>query len=125
MTWLLSLYSGHNASACIGDEHGLRFAIQEERLTREKNYWGFPRLSIHACLEAVGASPRDVAVVPIGGRQHTSRYHSREDILASYSRHGTFMGKLRQQVAIPLILRFKSDFGQDKLRAMISAEGRS
>jgi carbamoyltransferase len=123
MTWLLSLYSGHNASACIGDEDGLRFAIQEERLTREKNYWGFPRLSIRACLDAVGASPRDVAVVPIGGRQHSSRYHNREDILAAYSRHSTFLGKLRQQIAIPFILRFKSDFGQDKLRSMISAEG--
>ena len=37
--------------ACIGDESGLIYAVQEERLNGEKNYWGFPQLAIQACLD--------------------------------------------------------------------------
>ena len=43
-----------NASACIGDRSGIIYAIQEERLIGEKNYWGTPRLAIAACLRHVG-----------------------------------------------------------------------
>jgi len=61
--YILALHAGHNASAVIGDEEGLRFAIQEERLTGEKNYWGFPVRSIQACMNAVGATATDIAAV--------------------------------------------------------------
>ncbi len=56
--FILAVRCGHNASACIGNRSKVLFGIQEERLNREKNYWGFPALSIRACLEAVGATPR-------------------------------------------------------------------
>ena len=57
---ILGIHSGHNASICLGDDKGIIFAVQEERLTGEKNYWGFPSQSIIAALHRVGATPKDI-----------------------------------------------------------------
>ena len=65
MGLILSVRAGHNASACIGENGQIRHAVQEERLNGEKNYWGFPKLAVRACIEAVGAKPRDVEAVAV------------------------------------------------------------
>src|SRR5439155_23471495 len=85
--FILAVRSGHNASAVIGDGEQLLYGVQEERLTGEKNYWGFPRESIRACLDFVAAKPRDLLGVVSGEQQILSRYHSRYEVLRSYSRH--------------------------------------
>ena len=121
--FLLALHAGHNASVCIGDAGGLRFAIQEERLTGEKNYWGLPRNALRACLEAVGATPADIAAVAYGGKQVFCRYHSRDDVLNAYARQETLNGRLRQRVAMPLMLAMRPTYGHDKLRAFLDEEG--
>ncbi len=120
---ILAVRSGHNASACIGDRSKVLFAIQEERLNREKNYWGFPALSIHACLEAVGASIKDLAAVVCPERWILSKYHSREDILNAYRRHGTLVGRLRQRVAVPLVLTLRPNYGETEFRALLADQG--
>ena len=121
--FILGLHAGHNAAACIGDESGIRLAIQEERLTGEKNYWGYPRRAIDFCLQHVGATPRDLAVVALGGKQILSSYHSRNDVLRAYHRQQTFVGKMRQRVAMPLVLAMQSDFGQRRLAAQLAEHG--
>src|SRR5262245_7938262 len=98
---ILSIRAGHNASACIGGRDGLIFGIQEERLTGEKNYWGFPAKSIRACLDAAGAKPADLLSIACGERRMATRYHSRDDVLRAYARHGSLIGRLRQRVAMP------------------------
>ncbi len=61
MTYLLGLHTGINASAAVGTLDGtVVFAVQEERLRREKNFIGFPRLSIAECLTFAGASRDDI-----------------------------------------------------------------
>jgi predicted NodU family carbamoyl transferase len=67
--YILGLHASHNASACIGDESGLIHAIQEERLCGEKNYWGFPRAAVQACLDRVGIGPMDLLATTHGGKQ--------------------------------------------------------
>ncbi|MCK6549740.1 hypothetical protein L6R52_28140 [Myxococcota bacterium] len=114
--YILSLHAGHNSAALIGDESGVRFAIQEERLCGEKNYWGMPRRAIRACLDHVGASPRDLVAITYGGHRVLSRYHSREDVMKSYQRQATLTGKLRQRVAMPIIMALNTDFGQGGLK---------
>ena len=87
--------------ALIGDESGLIYAIQEERLTgRRRSFWGFPRLSIKACLDRVGIRPEDLLVTTYGGNQVLCRYHSREDVLHAYRRQATMVGRLQRQ-ALP------------------------
>lgn len=120
--FILALHAGHNASACIGDKTGILYAIQEERLTREKNYWGFPKKAIQACLDYVGAKPKDISVIAYGGQQVLSRHHSREDILKSYQRQLTLIGKLRQRIAAPLILALQPHYGQKALQTLLKNE---
>jgi carbamoyltransferase len=35
---ILSIHDGHNASACLLIDGEIKYAIQEERLIREKNF---------------------------------------------------------------------------------------
>ena len=120
---ILAIRAGHNASACIGDATGIRYAIQEERLRGEKNYWGFPSKAIASCLAHVGAGPEDLAEVVSGERQVVLRYHSRDDILHSYARQLEPVGRIRQQVAMPLVMHLAKDYGQDAFRSELAGVG--
>jgi carbamoyltransferase len=121
--YILTLHSGHNSAALIGDETGVLFAIQEERLTGEKNYWGFPRNAVRACMEHVGAKASDLVSIGYGGHQVVSRYHSRDDILKAYRRQDTVVGKLRQRIAMPLVLAVQPNLGQRSLQEDLGSVG--
>jgi carbamoyltransferase len=120
---ILAAHTGHNASACIGDRTGVRFAVQEERLRGEKNYWGFPEKAIEACLAHAGAGPGDVSAIAIGSKQVFSRYHSRDDLIASYRRQETLTGKIRQRVAMPLMVALQPSYGQGSLATSFEKVG--
>lgn len=113
--FVLGLHAGHNASACIGDQTGIIYAIQEERLCGEKNYWGFPARAVQACLNHVGASPKDVATIAYGGIQVLCSYHSREDVLRAYRRQREFFGRIRQRYVVPLAVAVLPKYGQKEL----------
>lgn len=121
--FILAIHTGHNAAVAIGDRGGLRFAIQEERLRGEKNYWGFPDKSIEACLAHVGATPKDVSSVTVGSQQVFSRYHSRDDLIEAYRRQETLTGKLRQRVAMPLMVALQPTYGQGSLASSLEKLG--
>jgi carbamoyltransferase len=121
--FILGLHTGHNASACVGDESGIIYAIQEERLTGEKNYWGTPKNAIHACLRHVGATPADLVTVAHGSIAAICKYHSREDVLRSYGRQKSLLGKFRQRIAVPLFIKLRPNWGQDRLRADLADVG--
>ncbi len=121
--YILGLHAGHNASACIGDESRLIYAVQEERLCGEKNFWGYPKLAVQACLDRVGICPADLESTAYGGNQVVCRYHSRDDVIYAFSRQSTVVGKLRQRVAVPLIGAVRPNFGQSRLRALLAESG--
>jgi carbamoyltransferase len=121
--YILGVHVGHNASACIGDDKGLLFAIQEERLNGEKNYWGFPRRAIDACLAHVQGRVSDVQKVVVGSRFVLHRYHSRDDIVESYDRQREALGWLRQAVGTTLALRFFPNYGQGEVKQLLREQG--
>jgi carbamoyltransferase len=55
-----------DASAAIVQDGEVVFAIAEERLNRVKHYAGFPTMAIEACLNACGATIKDIDHVAIG-----------------------------------------------------------
>jgi carbamoyltransferase len=120
---ILGIHAGHNASAAIGGPSGILYAAQEERFNREKNYWGLPSNAVRACLEHVGAKASDVAAVVCGAKQILARYHSKEDLLDAYRRQGTVLGKLRQRIAMPLVLAAKKDLGQGDVHRFLETMG--
>lgn len=123
--YILSVRAGHNASACIGDRSGLLFGIQEERLNGEKNYWGFPRLSIRHCMKHVGAKPEDIELISCGEELMSVRYHSRDDVLKAYQNHtkGNTWGRIRQRILMPLVLSVNPTFGQGRFTSLLQGEG--
>lgn len=109
---ILGIHAGHNASAAIGDDRELLYAVQEERLCGEKNYWGFPTRAIEACLKHVGAKPGDLLSTACGTTQVLVRYHSRDDVMRSYRRIFSFKGQILQRFAMPLLVNWKLNYGQ-------------
>ena len=53
----LGIHDGHTATACIMEDGKVLACISEERLNREKEWQGFPELSIKKCLEITNKSP--------------------------------------------------------------------
>jgi carbamoyltransferase len=67
---ICGIHDGHNAAACLVRDGLLVSALQEERLTRIKNWTGFPARSIEAQLNAIGATWRDVDAYVFAGHEH-------------------------------------------------------
>ena len=60
---VLGIWDGHDSGAALLQDGRLRFAINEERLTRRKLEICFPSRSIDACLSYGGLAPEDIAIV--------------------------------------------------------------
>jgi carbamoyltransferase len=61
--YVLGLWDGHDAGACIVDEEGVVYAANEERFNRKKLSVGFPRESVKSCLDYLKLKPGDIEVV--------------------------------------------------------------
>ena len=55
--YVLGIWDGHDAGACIVKDEKIIVAINEERLTKRKLDVGFPRESIKACLRYANLRP--------------------------------------------------------------------
>lgn len=121
--FILGIHAGHNASAIIGNEEGILYAIQEERLCREKNFWGFPEKAIQACLDKFNLQASDIHKVVLGTNQIIFRYHSREDVLKSYAIQDELLGKIRQRLIVPFVLSTNPKYGQKDLIKVLSEIG--
>ena len=49
----LGIHGGHNASAALMRDGKIIFALQEERFTNLKNFYGYPFQSVKHCLDYV------------------------------------------------------------------------
>lgn len=61
----LGIHDGHTATACVMEDGEVVACISEERLNRKKEWYGFPELSIRACLELAGKAPEEVDAVGV------------------------------------------------------------
>ena len=64
---VLGLHVGHDATAALVVEGELVAAVAEERLSRIKLHYGFPRRAIGVVLADQGLTARDVDVIALGG----------------------------------------------------------
>ncbi|MCP4270031.1 MAG: hypothetical protein GY777_31395 [Candidatus Brocadiaceae bacterium] len=53
----LGIHEGHAATACVMEDGKVLACMSDERLNREKEWQGFPALSIKKCLEISGKTP--------------------------------------------------------------------
>jgi carbamoyltransferase len=85
-----------DASAAIIADGKVVFAIAEERLNRIKHFAGFPALAVQACLDAAGATIRDVDYVAVGQDSDANFIKKVQYALANPAKVMNFI-KLRQQ----------------------------
>ncbi len=80
---ILSIHDGHNAAACLLVDGKIKFAIEEERLTRIKNHSAFPSESIKFLLNYCSLQPKDIDSF-VFSSNHIPRYKNREELLEEY-----------------------------------------
>jgi len=61
--YILGIWDGHDAGACIVEDGIIKVAINEERLTRRKLEVGFPANSISMCLNYLKLKPSDINII--------------------------------------------------------------
>jgi carbamoyltransferase len=85
--WLLGINcSGFQSAACVVSPEGVRTAICEERLSRQKHDRSFPLRAIRYCLDAAGIALEDVEAAFVGW--HPRFYlRSSDGMLADAFRH--------------------------------------
>ena len=62
---ILGISDGMTGGAALIEDGTVRYAVHEERLTREKMATGFPRRSIDSVLEECGTAPDDIDAIAI------------------------------------------------------------
>jgi carbamoyltransferase len=65
----LGIHFGHDAAVSVCSPAGVLFALQEERVSRIKHYFGFPRQSIERAFRHCGINGRDIDVVAFSTSQ--------------------------------------------------------
>src|SRR3990167_3001342 len=65
---ILGVHYSHDAGAAIIKDGKILAAVNEERYTREKLYWGFPRHSLKHIFELAEVSPKDIDYVAFANR---------------------------------------------------------
>jgi carbamoyltransferase len=94
--YVLGVHDGHNGAAAVLKDGHLEFAIQEERLTGNKNETGFPRKSVQACLDFVGATPSDVSELALSSIRQTPDGFRTLDQRTASDRDATLYGFFRR-----------------------------
>jgi len=62
---ILGIHDGHNSSASLVVDGKVKYCIQEERLTNEKNFWDFPEKSVRKILDLEKLTPADIDFVAV------------------------------------------------------------
>jgi carbamoyltransferase len=63
----LGVHTSHDSGACVIEDGRILAAVNEERLVREKLYWGLPKRSIQMVLQLSGKKPEDIDLISVGG----------------------------------------------------------
>lgn len=72
---VLGINDGHNSSASLVVDGKLTCSIAEERLSREKNHFGFPEKAIKCVLEYSGVSISDVDRIAMSSKHFLPAYY--------------------------------------------------
>lgn len=88
MTNILAINDGHSASCVYMNNGEIRFALQEERLSRVKNQDDFPRLSLNYLQEHERVDLSKVEAFVFTGHYVPRSQHDREGRIRAYKRGG-------------------------------------
>ncbi len=71
---ILGIHDGHNASAALIIDGKLTCAIAEERISRQKNHYGYPKNAIKTVLESSGISIKEIDKIAMSSKHLPPSY---------------------------------------------------
>lgn len=93
---ILGIHDGHNASACLLEDGKIKWAIQEERLTNEKNKGGFPIKSIEKIMKLESMSPSDIDIVAMASNQTAYEIFTNKERLEHFKKIDSSERKVKE-----------------------------
>ena len=72
--YILGIHDGHHSGAAIFKDFKLICAISEERISRNKNEYGFPKLSINYCIKKAKINKSQISHVAFSTKLLPPRY---------------------------------------------------
>ncbi len=96
MKTILGIHDGHNAAAALLVDGRVVAAVQEERLTRNKNQGGVPRQAISEVLMAAGGACSDISRVALNGLYMTYDHWDREPLEQTYEQARGLAARLKE-----------------------------
>ena len=96
MKTILGIHDGHNAAAALLEQGRVVAAVQEERLTRNKNQGGIPRQGIVDILSISGVSCSEISTVALNGNYMTYDHWDREPLSKVYEQSGGLAAQLKE-----------------------------
>ena len=82
---VIGINEGINSSVVVSENGQIRFALQEERVCRQKEFVGFPHQALQFTLKHLGLQPQDVEAVCLSNLK--SPGFSKEEFRAAYERN--------------------------------------
>ncbi len=77
---ILGITDGHNAGACLLRNGKIEYAISEERISRNKNEAGYPKLVVEKILKLSNVKAEEIHTVALAGKfSHEKNFYSRVD----------------------------------------------
>jgi carbamoyltransferase len=77
---VLGITDGHNAGACLLKNGKIEYAISEERISRNKNEAGYPKLAIEKILRLSNIKIEEIHTVALAGKfSHEKKFYSNWD----------------------------------------------
>jgi len=123
---ILGIHDGHNASIALLEDGEITFALQEERPTNIKNFFGFPKKSIEYLFKYKNISPKDIDFVALSSF-FTSSPMEPGDVKKHFNWQGTplailakkvsklrFIQKLRERQSLGRRLKILQELGFEK-----------
>lgn len=89
---IVGIHDNHNASVCLLEDGVLKFAVEEERLIREKNYSGFPYKGLQTLLKYNDLTLEDIDFFAFNFKYNPTQY-TKAKLLEWYAESGTLESK--------------------------------
>jgi len=92
---ILGIHDGHNASVVVLRDGEVVYAVQEERINREKNYFGFPFLALQDAMSYLKLQPSEIDCVAMASKHYPSPY-AKSQLLEIYRNSSSLKSQINR-----------------------------
>lgn len=121
--YVLGIHDGHNSAAALIRDGEILYAVQEERLVNQKNFYGFPHEAVKAALSFAGIRPSDVAQVALVTMRRTPPGQRTTDQAYAARRDASLYGFARRLLGWYPVYRFNENLGWGERLAEVQRAG--